>query len=250
VQQTRVDLGTADGVLDVHVVHPDGRGPWPGVVFYMDAFGIRPQLLDMASRLAASGYVVALPNLYYRSGDYPPLDPVLVAAGGAERDRFKGMIASIGNGLVMRDTAAILADLDGNPAVAPGPKGAVGYCMGGGFALAAAGTFPASFGVAASFHGGSLATDKPDSAHLLAAQIRAKVYVGAGGIDPSFPAEQRQRLEAAFTAAGVDYALEVYDGAGHGFAVNGHLAYDHDAAERHWATLTDLFDHTLHSGGS
>jgi carboxymethylenebutenolidase len=261
VHQTRVDLKTADGILDVHVVRPEGQGPWPAVVFYMDAFGIRQQLLDMASRLASgsasgsasglakSGYVVALPNLYYRSGDYPPLDPVLVAGGGAERDRFKGMIASISNGLVMRDTADILAHLDLDPHVAPGAKGVVGYCMGGGFALAAAGTFPDSVGVAASIHGGSLATDKPDSAHLLAGRIRGKVYVGVAGIDPSFPDEQRLRLEQAFEAANVDYSLEVYDGARHGFAVTGHLAYDRDASERHWATLVDLLVHSLQPGG-
>jgi carboxymethylenebutenolidase len=245
VAQTRVDLRTEDGILDVHLFHPEGPGPWPAVVFYMDAFGIREELFGMAQRLASHGYAVALPNLYYRSGPYAPFDPAQVAAGGAERDRFKGMIASIGNGLVMRDTAAILSALELNPAVRSGAIGVVGYCMGGGFALAAAGTFPDHVAVAASFHGGSLATSKPDSAHLLANQIRAKVYVGAAAIDPSFSDDQRQQLETALQAAGVDYRLEVYAGAKHGFAVSGHLVYDRDASERHWATLVQLLAETL-----
>jgi carboxymethylenebutenolidase len=209
----RLDLRTGDGFLDLHVFHPDGVGPWPAVVFYMDAFGVRAELCGMAERLASHGYVVALPNLYYRSGAYAPFDPRDVAAGGAERDRFKGMIASIGNGLVMADTAAVLASLEQHPVVRRGPKGVVGYCMGGGFALAAAGTFPDVVAVAASFHGGSLATDKPDSAHRLAERIRARVYVGVAAIDPGFTDEQRQRLDAALRAAGVDYTLEVYPGA-------------------------------------
>ena len=142
MQYSRLDLRTGDGVLDLHVFHPDGAGSWPAVVFYMDAFGVRAELFGMAERLASHGYVVALPNLYYRSGAYAPFDPREVAAGGAERDRFKGMIASIGNAPVMADTATILASLEQHPAVRPGPRGVVGYCMGGGFALAAAGTFP------------------------------------------------------------------------------------------------------------
>lgn len=241
----RLDLRTGDGLLDLHVFQPEGAGPWPAVIFYMDAFGVRAELCGMAERLASYGYVVALPNLYYRSGAYAPFDPAEVAAGGAERDRFKGMIASIGNTAVMADTAAILAALDQHPAVRPGAKAVVGYCMGGGFALAAAGTFPEAVAAAASFHGGSLATDKPDSAHRLAARIRARVYVGIAGIDPGFTDEQRQRLDAALGTAGVDYTLEVYPGARHGFAVTGHLVYDQEAAERHWATLVRLLADTL-----
>jgi len=243
--QTRVELRTEDGTLDLHLFHPDGAGPWPAVIFYMDAFGIRRELCAMADRLASHGYVVALPNLYYRSGEYPPFDPQQVAAGGAERDRFKAMIASIGHEAVRRDTAAIMASLEANAAVRRGRMGVVGYCMGGGFALAAAGTFPEAVAVAASLHGGSLATEKLDSPHRLADRIRAKVYVGVAELDPSFADDQRQRLEQALQAAGVDYQLEVYPGARHGFAVTGHLVYDQAASERHWATLVQLFAHTL-----
>jgi carboxymethylenebutenolidase len=170
-----------------------------------------------------------------------------VAAGGSERDRFRGMIASINHEMVMRDTAHLLEAVSGSPVVRSGPMAAVGYCMGGGYALSAAGTFPERVVAAASFHGGSLATDKPDSPHLLAPRMRGSVYVGAAAIDPTFDDPQRQRLDEALTAAGVRYVLEVYDGAKHGFAVDGHLAYDRQAAERHWSVLTAMLRDTLGS---
>lgn len=212
---------------------------------YMDAFGIRRELCDMAQRLASHGYVVALPNLYHRT-PFAPFDPKQVAAEGPERARFKGMVASINAALVMRDTAAVLNHLDTLPAVKRSPICALGYCMGGGYALAAAGTFPERVGLAASFHGGALATDKPDSPHLLAPKMRARVYVGAGGLDPTFPDEQRQRLDKALSDAGVAYTIETYENAKHGFAVNGHLAYDENASERHWDRLLQLLGETLH----
>jgi carboxymethylenebutenolidase len=211
------------------------------VIVYMDAFGIRPQLAEMALRLAANGYLTILPNLYYRSGPLAPFDPVQVAAGGPERDRFKGMIASIDSAAVMRDTAAVVDYLPSNRIARDGRIGVVGYCMGGKFALSAAGTFPDRVAAAAVFHGGSLATDKPDSPHLLAGQIRGKLYIGVAGIDPGFTEAEQDRLEQALNAAHVDYIIETYDQAGHGFAVNGHLAYDRDASERHWQKLLQLF---------
>ena len=241
----RVDLSTPDGVMDAYVARPAGDGPWPAVILFMEAFGIRDALLAMAARLASAGYVVAVPNLYYRSGEFAPFDPVQVAAGGAERDRFKGMIGSITNTLIMRDTAVLLEHLDVDASVSGGAMGVVGYCMGGGYALCAAGTFPDRIAAAAIFHAGSLATDKPDSAHLLAGRIRARLYLGIAGIDPTFDQAQRERLENALTNAGVDYTLEVYEGAKHGFAVTGHLVYDEPSSERHWATLLRLFEDTL-----
>ena len=238
--------------MDCHVFTPEGpstalrAGAWPAVILYMDAFGIRPNLAEMAQRLATDGYVVVVPNLYYRSGAFAPFDPTLVVVEGPERDRFKGLIQSINGTMVMRDTAAVLAMIDTHPAVRAGHIGVVGYCMGGGFALSAAGTFPERVAAAASFHGGSLATDKPDSAHRLAPRITARVYVGVAEIDASFPAEQQSRLEHALSDAGVDYTMEIYKGARHGFAVTGHLVYDREASERHWQRLARLLNETLY----
>jgi carboxymethylenebutenolidase len=242
---TRVDVDTADGRMDCHVFTPDGEGIWPAVILYMDAFGIRPNLAGMAQRLASHGYVVVVPNLYYRSGAYAPFDPKLVVAEGLERDRFKAMIQSINDTMVMQDTAAVLAMLDGDPAVRAGRIGVVGYCMGGGFALSAAGTFPDRVAAAASFHGGSLATDKPDSAHRLAPRMKARVYVGVAEIDASFSPEQQSRLERALADAGVNYTIEIYKGVKHGFAVTGHLVYDREASERHWQRLLRLLSEAL-----
>ena len=208
----RVDLQTEDGTLDLYIFQPQaGSGPWPAVVMYMDAFGIRTQLGDMAQRLASHGYVVALPNLYHRT-PFAPFDPKQVAVDGPERARFKGMVASINGPMVMRDTAAVLAHLDTLPAVTHSPLGA----------------------------------DNPDSPPLQAPQMRARVYVGAAGLDPTFPEEQRQRLETALTQAGVSYIIETYENAKHGFAVNGHLVYDKEASERHWERLLRLLQDTLH----
>ena len=241
----RIDLKSNDGVLDVHVFTPEtGSGPWPGIVLYMDAFGVRPALAEMAQQLASNGYTVALPNLYYRT-PFAPFAPNVVATDGPERERFKGMIASINQKMIMGDTRLVIDRLDQHPSVRRGALGTVGYCMGGGYALSAAGTFPDRFAVAASFHGGSLATDKPDSPHRLAPQMRARVYIGAAEIDASFPPEQQVRLDAALTDAGVRHTMEIYPKAKHGFAVTGHIAYDNDAAAMHWRRLRDLLKETL-----
>lgn len=241
----RIDLRTPDGVMDTYTFQPEGDGSWPAVIVYMDAFGIRPQLDEMAQRLASNGFFVVVPNLYYRSGPFAPFDPKQVFTEGPEQQRFRGMIQSINPTMIMRDTRAALDYLDNEPVAREGRMGAVGYCMGGGYAISALGTFPDRIVAAASFHGAALATDKPDSPHLLAKRIRGRLYVGVAGIDPGFPPEQRDRLEKALTDAGVDYTLEVYEGAKHGFAVTGHLVYDREASERHWTTLVKLFNETL-----
>ena len=245
----RVDLPTPDGVLDCYTFAPADGKPSAGVIVYMDAFGVRQQLAEMAQRLASGGYFVVLPNLYYRT-PFEPFDPGDVHVEGPERDRFKAMIQSIDIPMVMRDTAAVIQFIDSAGAAKRDAIAVVGYCMGGGYALSAAGTFPDRVAVAASFHGGSLATDKPHSPHRLADRIRAKVYVGAAEIDPSFPKEQQERLGHAFENAGVDYTLEIYPGAKHGFAVTGHLVYDREASERHWKTLLQLLSETFRTEAS
>jgi len=242
----RLDLNTSDGVMDSYTFQPVGTGSYPAVILYMDAFGIRPNLDAMAQRLADAGYFVVVPNLYYRTGAFAPFDPQKVFGGDeAERVRFRSMIDSIDNAAVMRDTEVILEHLSSAPGVAQPNVGAVGYCMGGGFAISALGQFPDRVVAAASFHGAGLATDKADSPHRLAKQMRGRLYVGVAGIDPGFPREQQERLESALRDGGVNYTLETYDGAKHGFAVTGHLVYDRDASERHWTRLLDLLNSVL-----
>jgi carboxymethylenebutenolidase len=236
-----IDIKTNDGVAPCHFFSPPQKGNRPAVIFYMDAIGIRPALCDMAERLASNGYHVLLPNLYYRSGPTKSFEAATVFKEGPERDRLMSLIRSLNHKSVMEDTASFLDFLELQPSVA-GPKtGCVGYCMGGGFALSAAGTFPGRIAAAASLHGARLATDQPDSPHLLASKMRASLYIGVAGIDPHFTPEETQRLESALQTAGVAHTVEVYPDVQHGFAVNDTPAYDRAASERHWQHILKLF---------
>jgi len=222
-----------------------GAAPWPAVLFFMDGTGIRPALFEMAERLVGHGYYVVLPDLFYRSGPYEPMDPrQLIRDPGGRQMLFEKFINKLGQANAMRDTRAVLAFLAGQPAVAPGKIGATGYCMGGGLALAAAGHFPERFAAIAAYHPGHLATDAPDSPHLLAPKIRARVYVGGASDDPSFPDAMKARLETALRDAGVDHTVETYP-ARHGWVPTDMPVHDAAQAERHWQTLFALLDGAL-----
>jgi carboxymethylenebutenolidase len=145
----------------------------------------------------------------------------------------------------MDDTASFLEFLAAELSVAKQKTGCVGYCMGGPFALSAAGTFPGRVAAAASLHGARLATDQPDSPHLLAPKMRGRIYVGIAGIDPHFTPEEKQRLESALQSAGVKHTVETYPEVKHGFAVNDTPAYDRAASERHWQQILTLFSGSL-----
>jgi len=242
--ETTVDLRTPDGVMTTHTFHPGGGKRYPAVICFMDGVGIRETLFVMARRLASHGYYVALPNLFHRAGAYAPFDGAAVFTDPVERERVRALVSSVTPARVTLDTAAVL-DLLGRDLAADARKiGTVGYCMGGGPALSAAGRFPDRIAAAASYHGGRLATDAPDSPHVVAAGARCPLYIGYAENDASFPEEQRQRLESALTSARVSFQMELYH-AGHGFAVPDLPAYNQTAAERHWQTLLALFEETL-----
>jgi carboxymethylenebutenolidase len=236
-----IDIPTQDGVCAAYVFRPAGPGPWPAVLFYMDGIGIRPALFDMAGRIADRGYYVLLPDLYYRSGPYAPMDAKQVFADPAQREILAEYRAKLGSDNAMRDTRALLDYLAGQPDVSPGPRAAIGYCMGGGFALVAAARFPDDISAVAAYHPGHLATDAPDSPHLLAPKLKAKVYIGRASEDASFPDAMKDRLEAALGEAGVRYTLETYP-ARHGWVPSDTPVHDAAAAERHWETLFALLD--------
>lgn len=241
----KTGLKTQDGIIDCYTFNLEGSGKFPTIIFYMDAFGPRKELFQMCERLSGSGYYVILPNLYYRAGEYAPFDAKTAFAEPAEKERLMTVMQTTSIGKVMQDTASIFEFLDANPESDSRKVGCVGYCMGGKFALTAAAAFPDRVKAAASFHGGSLATDKPDSPHLLADKMYGKIYVGVAGIDRGFTSEEKHRLEAAFKAAEVNYQLEIYEGAAHGFAVNGAPVFDRVASEQHWDRLLELFSETL-----
>lgn len=237
---------TRDGDCPVHVFTPEtGTGPWPGVIIYMDGLAIRPALFALAQRLADAGYVVLLPDLYYRQGPYEPLVPKEVFASGDVRAIIGPLMASTDNHRAADDTEYLLAWLDTRGDVRGKKIGTVGYCMGGGMALTVAGRFPERVAAAASFHGGKLATDDPVSPHLLAPSIRGEVYVGVADNDASYPPDMAERLEYALDEAGVTYESELYAGAAHGWTQTDFPVYDAAAAERAWEALLALYDRTL-----
>ena len=240
-----IQIRTRDGLCPAYVYRPAAGAPWPAVLVYMDGIGIRPPVLELGARLASCGYYALLPDLYYRSGPYAPMDARTVFADPDARQMLsEKFMAHATSANIMSDTGAFLDYLDRQPDVRPGDAAVTGYCMGGRLALTAAGTYPARIAAAASYHGARLASDAPDSPHLLAPKIRARVYVAGAIEDPSFPDDMKQRLETALTDAGVDHLIETYP-ARHGWVFRDTPVYDAAQSERHWRTLLTLLEAKL-----
>lgn len=243
---TQVAIPTADGDARAFFFTPDGQGRWPAVLFFMDAPAIRPALFSMCERLAGHGYAVLLPDMFWRVGPYEPIDiKAAFRDEAARRELFGKFMSSTDPVRSMADTGACLDWLATRPEVKGEAVGCTGYCMGAGLSLRAAGTYPDRIVASAGFHGGRLATDEPDSPHLLAPRIKAKVYQGGADMDAGFPPEQADRLRGALTAAGVDNTIEIYEGARHGYAPPDMPVYDAAASERHWTALLKLLRETL-----
>jgi carboxymethylenebutenolidase len=242
---TKIEIQTKDGLCPSYIFHPTGKGPWPAVLMFMDGLGIRPAMLEVGERLATYGYFVLLPDLFYRAGPYEPMDARSVFADPAQRKiLMEKFFAHASQAMIMSDTQAFLDDLTARPDVKSGGIGTTGYCMGGLMSLAAAGTYPDRIVATASYHGGRLATDAPDSPHLLAPKIKSRVYVAGATEDPSFTDDMKARLEGALSEAGVDHEIETYP-AKHGWVFRDMPVYDAAATERHWQTMTALFDAKL-----
>jgi carboxymethylenebutenolidase len=245
MSQEQVSIRTGDGECPSYVFTPSEVGQYPAVIFFMDGLGIRPTIFEMGQRLADYGYVVLVPDLFYRAGPYEALDPEKVFASGDVRAAIGHLFSSTDNRRSGEDTEAFLAYLDGREDVVGTKVGTTGYCMGGGMSLTAAGTFPDRVAAAASFHGGNLASDSESSPHLLAPGMEARVYVAGADNDDSYPPEMAARLEEALSDAGVDHRCEIYPGALHGWTMADFPVYNAAAAERHWDELTALFADTL-----
>jgi carboxymethylenebutenolidase len=241
---TEIQIKTNDGTCRSYVFRPSGSGPWPAVLVFMDGLGIRPAMLEVGERLANSGYFVLMPDLFYRSGIYEPMDPHAVFSDPEQRKVLMEKFALATQANVMSDTRVFLDYIAAQPDVKPGGIGTTGYCMGGLMSLTAAGTYPDRIVAAASYHGGRLATDSPESPHLLAPKMKARVYVGGAIEDASFPDEMKALLEESLTKAGVDHEIETYQ-AKHGWVFRDTPVYDAAESERHWETLLALFAGTL-----
>jgi carboxymethylenebutenolidase len=239
--EKQIDLPTKAGTMDTFVCHPERRGPWPAVIFYMDAPGIREELRDMARRLATVGYYVLLPNLYYRAGRGTTLDTSALSEGSPERQRMWDLLKSLTNELVAEDTAAMLAFVDRQSEARQGPLGCVGYCMSGPFVFTVAGRFPERFAATASIYGAGLMTDLPDSPHLLAPKIKGEIYFACAEIDKYAPLPLIAELKRVLEEADVRAEVEIFPGAEHGFAFPQRYCYNKAAAETHWERLFELF---------
>ncbi|PYC69323.1 dienelactone hydrolase [Micromonospora arborensis] len=248
MQTTTVDIRTDDGVADASLTRPEGNGPFPAVLLFMDAFGSRPRLVEMAEHIAARGYLVLTPNLFYRAGRAPLFDLSPLAEPdqrGALFEKIMPLISALTPDVISRDTTAYLDFLAARDDVRPGPVAITGYCMGGTNALRAIEAHPDRIAAIASFHGGRIVTDAPDSPHLGVDSITGEVYFGHADQDQSMTPEQIATLEKALDAAGVRYRSEVYEGAPHGFTMADTPMYHEQATERHWVALFDLLNRTL-----
>jgi carboxymethylenebutenolidase len=244
VVETDVAIRTPDGTTDAALYHPAGAGPWPGVLMFTDILGLRPAFRGMGRRLASSGYVVLVPNPFYRTKAAPVIDgPFDFAKDGA---RLQPLTAPLTPEAVTRDEQAWIAHLDALPAVSKTARlGVVGYCMGGPRVMQTAALRPDRVGASMSCHGGGVVTDQPSSPHLLAPKIKARSYFAIAANDAMRQPDQKDKLLAAYAAAGNPCGAEVYDGANHGWCVPDGAAYNKPQAERAWAQMLALYKEAL-----
>lgn len=246
VRSATVDVPTPAGVADAYLTRPDDGDPHPGVLFVMDAYGLRPRIHEMADRIAGEGYVVLAPNFFYRGGRAPVVELGDLKDPNHDRaalwQQLRPLIGQLTPEALARDGAAYLDYL---AEAAPGPAGVTGYCMGAraGWRIAAA--YPARVAALGCFHAGGLVSDADDSPHLSAGDLDAELYLGHADEDPSMTREQIAALDRALDDAGVSYRAEVYTGARHGYTMSDTPAYDEAASERHFTELFALLARTL-----
>lgn len=243
-----VDIPVPDGTAQAHLSRPAG-GSGPGVLLFMDAIGVRPQIADMCDRIASWGYVVLAPNVFHREGDVDAVRPHTdLRADGAREAFFADAMPRVGrltSDLALPDIAAYtqyLRDLDG---VVDGPMGTTGYCMGARLALRAAGAHSEEYAACAGFHGGGLVTDEPDSPHLAAEHVRAELVFGHADHDRSMPPAAVATLGATLASYDLTVRNDVYPDAPHGYTMADTAMYQEAGAERHYAELEALFARTL-----
>ena len=242
VTASDIEVETSDGVADCYFVYPSS-GTHPGVLIWPDAFGLRPAMKQMAGRLAESGYSVLVVNQYYRS----QRAPIVSSTNFAEvRDTVRPLMASLNADTHVRDAKAFVSFLDSQPSVDGQRKmGTMGYCMGGPITMRTAAAVPDRVGAGASFHGGGLVTDRPDSPHLLVPKMQAHYLFAIAENDDERQPEAKDVLRDAFAQAGLPAEIEVYEGAMHGWCPPDTQVYNDAQAERAWSRLLALFERAL-----
>jgi carboxymethylenebutenolidase len=245
MQTSSVDITTPDGTADAYLARPDGDAH-PGVLFIMDAYGLRPTINQMVDRIAADGYVVLAPNVFYRAGRAPVI-PLPDLTDPEQRTSFfqslRPLIAELTAEKIAADGTSYLDYLA--QAGASGPVAITGYCMGARVGWRIAATHPDRVAALAGFHAGGLVTDDAESPHRSAAELDAELYFGFADNDPSMSAEQIATLERSLEETGARYRSEVYEGAQHGYTMEDTAAYDEPSRERHFRELHALLERTL-----
>jgi carboxymethylenebutenolidase len=246
VVERDVDIKTPDGTADAALFYPEGKGSWPAVLVWPDVVSLRPAFREMGRRLAADGYVVLVPNLYYRVKHAPVVESTFNFANPEDRAKITPMRATVTPEGTAKDAVAYLAFLDAQPQTDKRKKAGVqGYCMGGPLAFRTAAAVPNRIGAVASFHGGGLVTDKPDSPHLLLPSTRAEYLICVADNDDKQDPSVKDKLKAAMDAVRRPSKIEVYAGADHGWTVKGSQVYNEPQAEKAWAELLALYKRVL-----
>jgi carboxymethylenebutenolidase len=239
-------ITTSDGAMTTFVAHPDDGGPFPIVVVYMDALGLRDELRTIGRRIADAGYYVAVPDIYYRFGDGITFDAAkLHDPESDEMQRMFGYMQRLDDTALMEDTRAILDSLEDDSLASSGPKGCVGFCLGGRLVIRAMTTFPGVFAAGAALHPSFIVAEGPDSAHLRIGEIRGELYVGLGGADAFQPPEAFEPARAELERHGIPHTADIHEGADHGFMIPGAPAHHDEACERSWDRTFELFRRTL-----
>jgi carboxymethylenebutenolidase len=243
--ETQIEIRTPDGISDGFLYQAEAGQRAPGVIHLTDIGGIRPSQHAMARRLAAAGYTVLMPNVFYRTARPPLFDFAMSPGDERTMKRFAELAAPLTPEAVERDAAQYVDFLAAQDSVSAGALAVVGYCFTGSVALRTAAARPDRIGAAASFHGGGLFTDAPTSPHLVLPRIRARLYFGYAVKDRSMPAEAIEKLDQALAAWGGKFESEVYADAFHGWTVSDSPIYNRPQAERAFEKLTELFGQTL-----
>ena len=249
VSSETITINAGDGTAEAYVARPEGDGPHPGVLFIVDAIGLRPQTKAMADRVAEWGYVVLAPHVFYRGGTADDLAPKADLMDDDARAAFfttiRPLMAALAPDVVRTDLISYLDALRALPGVAAGPVGVTGYCMGGRLALNAAQARPGDVGAIGIFHAGGLVTDAVTSPHRNLTGITASVLAIHADNDPGLPPEAVAAFDTALAEAGIPHDTSVYPGAAHGYTMADTGLYHHDAAEHHFTVLRELFSATL-----
>ena len=248
MKSEKINIKTRDGICDSYIAYPDEEKKCPTVLFLMDVFGLRSYLFEMVQELAGHGYYVLAPNLFYRTKKSPLLDvkyPISKDEMPKVFEKLKPIRAEFSPDLFLKDVPDFLEFLSNQKNVKSGKFAVTGYCMGGTLAIRASETYPDRFAAVAAFHAGRLATNEPDSPHLLVSKIKSQVYIGNADHDESMPQEQIDRLQKALDDAETRYEMETYVAAEHGFTMKDLPTYNSEALQRHWKKLLELLKKTL-----